>query len=144
MHRCSECGAEYANPGVSCPTRFDELLALDHSREEPWGSRHGQAFAAYALQHPRTHAASLDRAWVALYAIYVLNEEPLQVFEVLRRTPSQLAARLSIPPRPEGMVQPPEITIATLGDFASNTYPRLLDSWCRATLAAWGVARVAA
>ena len=51
--RCDECGARYTEPGDSCQARFDQLLALDHSRQEPWGSRHGLAFAAFALQHPR-------------------------------------------------------------------------------------------
>src|ERR1051326_7998235 len=56
MVRCVECGAEYESDEDSCVARFDRLLALDHSRQEPWGSRHGQAFAAFALQHPATVA----------------------------------------------------------------------------------------
>ena len=55
---------------MTAPTRFELLLALDHSRAEPWGSRHGQAFAAFALQHPVRHAASLDVAWELLYRVY--------------------------------------------------------------------------
>jgi hypothetical protein len=47
---CPECGATYSEEGDSCAARFDQLLALDHSRREPWGSRHGQAYAAFALQ----------------------------------------------------------------------------------------------
>jgi catechol 2,3-dioxygenase-like lactoylglutathione lyase family enzyme len=43
------------------------LLALDHSRQEPWGSRHGVAFAAFALQHPARYATSLDPAWATLH-----------------------------------------------------------------------------
>jgi len=49
MTRCPECGASYATEDDSCSARFERLLALDHSRQEPWGSRHGQAFAAFAL-----------------------------------------------------------------------------------------------
>ena len=56
--RCEECGAEYPEPADSCQARFDQLLALDHSRQEPWGSRHGLAFAAFALQHPRRFPAA--------------------------------------------------------------------------------------
>jgi len=69
--QCPECGATYSEEGDSCAARFDQLLALDHSRREPWGSRHGQAFAAFALQHPVIHEASLDRGWAALWRIYV-------------------------------------------------------------------------
>ncbi len=67
--RCPECGAAYQAAGDSCGARFDALLALDHARREPWGSRHGLAFAAFALQHPAAHAASLDRAWAALHRV---------------------------------------------------------------------------
>jgi hypothetical protein len=69
--QCPECGAMYSEERDSCAARFEELLALDHSRREPWGSRHGQAFAAFALQHPVTRAASLDRAWAALWRITI-------------------------------------------------------------------------
>src|SRR5205823_8749822 len=61
-HQCAECGAMYIDEFDSCAARFETLLAVDHSRREPWGSRHGQAFAAFALQHPNTCSSSLDRA----------------------------------------------------------------------------------
>ena len=65
MGSCEDCGASYAAPDVDCSMRFDELLALDHSRREPWGSRHGLAFCAFALQHPRTYDRDvLQRAWL--------------------------------------------------------------------------------
>ena len=54
---CNECGARYGNSTDSCVVRFDQLLALDHSRREPWGSRHGLAFAVFALQHPQRYPA---------------------------------------------------------------------------------------
>src|SRR5712664_2891954 len=47
---CPQCGAVYPPPPTSCADQFAVLLALDHSRREPWGSRHGLAFAAYSLQ----------------------------------------------------------------------------------------------
>jgi hypothetical protein len=49
---CEQCGAFLGEPAVTCEERFANLLALDHSRQEPWGSRHGLAFSAYTLQHP--------------------------------------------------------------------------------------------
>ena len=139
--RCPECGARYATDGDSCQTRFEQLLALDHSRREPWGSRHGQAFAAFVLQHPVLHARSVERAWAALYRIYVHGEAPHAVFASFR--PSATArggARPRVPALPIGRAAAPRVTIVDLADFAPETYPASLDGWCRAALEAWGVA----
>lgn len=134
MHQCPECGARYSGPTDSCALRFQQLLALDHSRREPWGSRHGQAFAAFALEHPSTHARSLDAAWDALYRIYCLNEAPAHVFETRRRHPDVFTPV----PRPSRPTAEFQITIADLGEFAAATYPEALDTWCRAALSGWG------
>jgi len=138
--RCPECGATYSEKGDSCAARFDQLLALDHSRREPWGSRHGQAFAAFALQHPVTHAVSLDRAWAALWRIYVWGESPARVFGAL------VAHRGTVPPgdknvptRRGARTRMPSITIRDLADFAAETYPTRLDAWCHASLQSWGL-----
>lgn len=135
---CPECGAGYSTVGDSCAARFDMLLALDHSHQEPWGSRHGQAFAAYALQHPILHAASLDRAWLVLYQIYIMRVPPAQVFDVLVAARGALPSSLKAPARPTQPVCAPEVTIADLGDFAAETYIERLDAWCRSALVAWG------
>lgn len=37
---------------ATCAELFAELLALDHSRRQPWGALHGEAVACYVLQHP--------------------------------------------------------------------------------------------
>lgn len=130
----------YSEEGDSCAVRFDALLALDHSRREPWGSRHGQAFAAFALQHPVTHAASLDLAWVALWRIYVAGESPAAVFGALVAHRGKIPrADKNVPARPAARAIMPSITIADLADFAAETYPTRLDAWCRATLASWGL-----
>jgi len=136
-HQCSECGARYAGAADSCADRFNQLLALDHSRLEPWGSRHGQAFAAFALQHPQRFAASLDAAWSALYRIYCLGERPADVFASLRATAAGGERRASVPPRPSRATQP-VVTIADLEDFAAPGYAARLDDWCVATLRAYG------
>jgi hypothetical protein len=138
MYSCPECNAEYVAVGDSCTTRFERLLALDHSRTEPWGSRHGRAFAAFALQHPATHSASLDVAWEILYRIYCGKESPSYVVASIREDATRLANDVHVPPRasqPRGF---PAITIADLGDFSAATYASQLDNWCRATLDAWG------
>lgn len=138
--RCPECGAAYADAEDSCAARFAALLALDHSRREPWGSRHGQAFAAYALQHPVAHARSLDHAWAALHRIYVAGEPPARVFGALVAGRGAAPAHWATPARPARPLHPPAVTIADLADFAAAAYPGRLDAWCCASLEAWGAA----
>jgi hypothetical protein len=133
-YECDECGARYAAAGDSCMQRFHELLALDHSRQEPWGSRHLQAFAAFALQHPRAYGESLDAAWDVLYRIYCLKEPPDRVTAARRRAPD--APPLSA--RPAQRSAAFTVTIADLGSFAAATYPAQLDAWCRSAVSAWG------
>ena len=137
--KCPECGATYDDAGDSCAARFDALLALDHSRQEPWGSRHGLAFAVYALQHPVLHARSLDNAWAALTRIYLDGAPHADVFARLRSARGALPAEWNSRPRPAHPVRPPSITIADLGDFDATTYVARLDDWCRAALSMWGV-----
>jgi hypothetical protein len=131
--QCPDCGARYFADDDSCADRFNSLLALDHSRREPWGSRHGQAFAAFALQHPSRFSTSLDRAWTALYRIYCLNERPTDVFPSIRAAKQNAG----VPPRPPRTAAP-SVTIADLGDFAAATYAARLDAWCIATLRVYG------
>lgn len=135
---CPECGASYASDGDSCSTRFDQLLALDHSRQEPWGSRHGQAFSAFALQHAQRHSRSLDSAWQALYRIYVLNQQPIAVYTDLRGTAGRAPHTPSVPPRPESPAATFDVTIADLNDFSASSYAEQLDRWCRSALRGWG------
>lgn len=138
-HACPECGAIYTDSDDSCAVRFAALLALDHARREPWGSRHGQAFAAFALQHPVTHATALDRAWAVLNRIYVDGERPKRVFDRLVSERGGMPHEWNTPPRRVERRAAPSMTIADLGDFAAETYAARLDEWCLASLAAWGV-----
>jgi hypothetical protein len=138
MTECSECGARYSSSSDSCAARFDQLLALDHSRREPWGSRHGQAFAAFALQHPIRHRASVDSAWTSLYRIYCLGHRPTRVFGELRAAGGRVATVPDVPARPSAIVNRPAVTIADLGEFSATGYPTCLDEWCRAALRSWG------
>ena len=62
--RCEDCGAVVT--GMTCGELFDRLLALDHSRRQPWGPLHGQAVACYFLQHP--HAPRAPRESAPLWA----------------------------------------------------------------------------
>jgi hypothetical protein len=139
MNQCPECGACYPPGADSCAVRFEQLIALDHSRREPWGSRHGQAFAVFALQHPIRYSASVDHAWHALYRVYVLEEAAAHVFASMRVRSHEKTAPVMVPTRPAKPVSLPAVTIADLGDFHATDYATALDRWCRATLRAWGV-----
>jgi hypothetical protein len=140
-HTCDQCGARYESPDDGCRQRFEHLLALDHSRQEPWGSRHGSAFAAFTLQHPAGQAPEvLERCWLLLYRIWVFGDEPLAVTQSLREAQGGAPRHLTAPPLPPGAAEPRScpITIADLGDFEARDYPRLLEAWCRATLETLG------
>ena len=130
LMRCAECGARYTEPDDSCQARFDHLLALDHSRQEPWGSRHGLAFAAFALQHPqRFPAASVARARELVQRVVVDGELLAQVTEEFRTRP-QSNSPAAETPKPQTFA----VTIADLGGFEAATYPDDLRRWARAAL----------
>lgn len=139
---CPQCGAVYRSAADSCQSRFDTLLALDHSRQEPWGSRHGSAFAAFVLQHAAGQSREmLERCWMLLHRIWVGGEDPRAVAYALRRIENGELEPSPMPPLPmdAGAARSFRVTIADLGEFEAESYPRLLEDWCRATLEALGV-----
>src|SRR5688572_22777288 len=140
-HTCPQCGASYDNARDSCAERFAALLALDHSREEPWGSRHGSSFSACTLQHPEGQSRnSLERCWTLLYRIWILGDDPQYVARALRDAEDGRAPTWTVPPLPGDAASPrrPSVTIADLGAFEAAQFPRELEAWCRATLEAFG------
>ncbi|WP_432535616.1 DUF5946 family protein [Kineococcus arenarius] len=50
MSTCEDCGAHLDTR--TCVELFLDLLALDHSRQPPWGPLHGVVTSAFFLQHP--------------------------------------------------------------------------------------------
>ena len=138
MAACPGCGAVYASAEESCAGRFEALLALDHSRAEPWGSRHALAFSAFAFQHPDRFARDvLERAWLILFSVYVMGRSADRVVKALRRAGKRLPD-WGLPSLPPGDPAPHfAVTIADLGSFPAETYPAQLDNWCRAALAGW-------
>jgi hypothetical protein len=130
------------SPDDSCETRFQALLALDHSRREPWGSRHGSAFAVFTLQHPAGQTREvLERCWTLLYRIWVAGDDPEVVTRALRQMNEGRPGCLNAPPLPSDAGGPKRfpVTIERLGDFEAEQYPRLLERWCRATLETIGI-----
>jgi hypothetical protein len=141
VHTCAQCGAAYQRDDDSCGGRFSALLARDHSRQEPWGSRHGSAFAAYTLQHPAgVSREALERCWVMLYRIHFAGDEPAYVARTLRQANDGNRSTWHVPPLPAetGRSRQYRVTIADLGDFGAESYARQLEDWCRATLEALG------
>lgn len=147
---CASCGAIDHND-ETCDARFAVLLALDHSRQEPWGSRHGLAFAVFTLQHSDgVTDSALQNCWLMLNRVYAHGDNRLDVVKGMRakyrgkqdnsynKANASLSADWRSAPLPQRT--PPrkfDTTIANLGDFSADTYPELLDAWCLATLRAW-------
>lgn len=147
--RCSECGGVLRN-GESCANRFAELLALDHSRQEPWASRHGIAFAVFTLQHSRSAPPdSLEQCWGMLQRVFVHGDDRADVTRGLRSryqsarggdSAKQHAARSEswdTLPLPSITPQRFATTIQDMGSFDAATYAADLDAWCMATINAW-------
>ena len=137
---CAQCGAVFADPSQSCEEQFDKLLALDHSRVQPWGSRHGLAFSTFALQHPEGRtAAQLAACWIMLYRVWMKGDNRAKLAAAMRERQNLPPAEWDVPPLPAA---PPAgtryaVTIADLGEFDAATYVQKLEDWGRATLSAW-------
>lgn len=140
---CAQCGATFDGDSQSCEEQFDKLLALDHSRVQPWGSRHGLAFSTFALQHPAGRgAAQLTACWIMLYRVWIKGDNRARLAAALRQRQDLPPSEWDVPPLPP----PPAgsryaVTIADLGEFDAETYVAKLEEWGRATLAAWMAAK---
>ena len=130
----------FADAAGSCEEQFDKLLALDHSRVQPWGSRHGLAFATFAMQHPQGRTpAQLAACWVMLYRVWMKGDNRAKLAAALRERQNLPTAEWDVPDLPP---VPPsgtkyDVTIADLGEFDADTYVRKLEDWGRATLKRW-------
>lgn len=137
---CPQCGALLADATASCEEQFDELLALDHSRVQPWGSRHGLAFSTFAMQHPdgRT-VAQLTACWIMLYRVWIESDNRAKLAASMRSRQDLPPSEWGVPPLPAVPAAGTRyaVTIAELGEFDSETYAKKLEEWGRATLAAW-------
>jgi hypothetical protein len=141
--RCRQCGAQFADPAQRCEERFDTLLALDHSRLQPWGSRHGLAFSTFAMQHPNGRsAAQLEACWIMLHRVWIDGDNRAKLAAAMRARPDMPPVDWGVPPLPEPPPAgtPYAVTIADLGEFDADTYVGKLEDWGRATLAAWTAA----
>ncbi|MFD6951887.1 hypothetical protein A6A08_15665 [Nocardiopsis sp. TSRI0078] len=141
MDTCPECGAVGDTP---CGDLFRRLLALDHSRREPWGPLHGVAVACYRLQHPSSLAQGSHRFPLELLRAYVEGgaEAATRLTERARRANSHRARqreRTGAVPHP-GVPTGFAVTIAEVavdGGFPADRHPERVRAWAEATLAAW-------
>ena len=141
MDTCPECGAHSATP---CEELFHRLLALDHSRQEPWGPLHGATVACYLLQHPSALPQGGHDFPLELLRVHVENgaEASRRLTERSRRANShrvrdrEQAAPASSPEAPAGF----RFTIAETsedGGFPAEGHPERVRAWAESTLAAW-------
>lgn len=140
MPTCPECGASFAADDDSCELRFQHLLALDHSRQAPWGPLHGLAFAAFALQHPgRYDDAVLERAWMLVQRVVRGGEDAFRVAQDMRLRPPDARAWEGAPfPGRSAPRRPFGVTIATLGEFPADRYSEQALTWGAAAIEGWG------
>lgn len=137
---CPQCGALYRDAADCCERRFQTLLALDHSRAEPWGPLHGVVFACYTLQHPEGQGReALERCWLALHRIVVSGDDPVRLFAALRNAPKLELAEwgapaLPAPPPPGG---PYAVTLAEFGEFPAESHAERMAAWAKATYERW-------
>lgn len=141
-HTCPQCAAAYTAPDDSCHVRWQQLLALDHSRQAPWGPLHALTFATWMLQHPDTAVPGTKARCRELLERVIGRGEPLErvVSDFRRRLPGdepRHSVDLPTPPRRF------EVTIADLGDFGAATFESNLHRWALATLASWFAAAAA-
>ncbi len=141
MDTCAQCGAVSETP---CEELFQQLLALDHSRQEPWGPLHGVAVACYRLQHPGSLSEGAHEFPLELLRAHLEDGSAAshKLTERARRGNSHRVHRergvrtSTTPEAPSGF----GFTIAEVaadGGFPAEGHPERVRAWARATLTAW-------
>lgn len=78
--RCEDCGAS------RCADVFDELLALEFQRIEPFGRLHGVTVAAFGVQHPSRFDRRVREAqWALLWAFHTGGIDAAEQLQGARR-----------------------------------------------------------
>ena len=135
-----ECGA--IDSGL-CTERFQQLLALDHSRAAPWGPLHGVAVACYRLQHPSTLSPGEPAVLLRMVDAYRL--EGLSGVERIaqdRRRANSRRGRGVQTPGDEPVGTPAAFTftiddLAVDGTFPAEGYSTRVQAWVESTAVAW-------
>jgi hypothetical protein len=135
VHTCPRCEATYVLDNDSCEARWQTILALDHSRQSPWGPLHALSFATYTLQHAGSAArGTTARSWELLERVIGRGEPLDRVVADFRRrgaVGTRLASPVQASPRAFA------VTIADLDEFDAATFESDLMRWARATHDTW-------
>ncbi|WP_026400446.1 DUF5946 family protein [Actinomadura rifamycini] len=139
MTNCPECGG----PGP-CDDLFQELLALDHSRREPWGPLHGVSVACFVYQHPSRLVSAPPFGWTILDAFLRDGRAGAErVVSGFRRANSHRRREGPATGARAPSGTPPArfaVTIAEVagdGTFPADGFPDRVREWAAATVEAW-------
>jgi hypothetical protein len=137
----------------SCDGLFQDLLALDHSRQAPWGPLHGIAVACFLLQHsPRVPASARAVYWAMLHGYLEGGLDAVtRMTDRVRRLnshrfggrPPEASDYPGAPPFPD--TDPPTshdttiVDVALDGGFPATGYEARVRSWAADTIAAWRI-----
>ena len=125
---------------------FERLLALDHSRREPWGPLHGVVVACHRLQTATAPLPADDQLFVQL-RVYLDGGLPAvsRYWAAARARNSRRGggAPFAVPTGPllDGPPARFAVTIrdvAVDGTFPADGHAERVHGWAVATLAAWG------
>jgi hypothetical protein len=144
---CPECGA-LMDPR-SCDDLFHALLALDHSRQAPWGPLHGVSVSCFLLQHPsRLSTGDGATSWALLRAyleggLDAVNRLTGQArrgnSHRVRGRPSRVVHDAAPPHRdtPPSLFSVTIEDVAVDGTFPAAEFPERVRAWAVATGDAW-------
>ncbi|MFI9586846.1 DUF5946 family protein [Streptomyces sp. NPDC052236] len=147
MEPCAECGAPM-DPR-SCDELFHDLLALDHSRQAPWGPLHGVSVSCFLLQHPSRRPADGGAMALALLRAYLeggLGEVNQLVGQARRGNshrvkdgPSRVVRNAALPHRgaPRSRFSITIEDVAVDGTFPSSQFTERVKAWAAATVDVW-------
>ncbi|KUL55373.1 hypothetical protein ADL22_00295 [Streptomyces sp. NRRL F-4489] len=145
MKPCAECGAPMGSR--SCDELFHALLALDHSRQAPWGPLHGVSVSCFLLQHPSRLPAdggAMARTLLSAYLEGGLEQANQLVAQarrgnshVVKGGPSRVDRKVTPPPREAPVRSPFAVTIedvAVDGTFPASRFTERVRAWAAATV----------
>ncbi|ODU02094.1 MAG: hypothetical protein ABS81_18695 [Pseudonocardia sp. SCN 72-86] len=121
---------------------YERLLALDHSREAPWGPLHAVVVAAYTLQHDDSPVDGNDPR-LALLRAFVDDGVPAlsRVTSARRHANSHRSSGpRAVQGRPLARPAGYALTIADVavdGDFPAEGHEERMRAWAAAVLDAW-------
>lgn len=125
---------------------FHRLLALDHSRQPPWGPLHGVAVACYLLQQADAPVAEDDYNLETLRVFLAGGQPALTALaeQRTRRNSHRAGSNSPFPPSSGQLLRGPPPSFATTitdvalnGTFPAPGYEQRVRQWAAHTLQAW-------